>query len=134
MADSDIARYRVEVHGLKSASANIGALDVSNMARAQENAAAQGDTEFIQRQFPPLLEAYETLLMNIGLFLEEQKQNEAQEEKLPPRLIGPPCPPPSCGSRRRRPWASWRTSSLRPAPAGWRTFCATPCPRTWRSA
>ena len=84
VADSDIARYRVEVHGLKSASANIGALDVSNMARAQENAAAQGDTEFIQRQFPPLLEAYETLLMNIGLFLEEQRQNEAQEEKLPP--------------------------------------------------
>ena len=84
LSDTDISRYCLEVHGLKSASANIGALDVSNMARAQENAAAQGDTEFIQRQFPPLLEAYETLLINIGLFLEEQRQNEAQEEKLPP--------------------------------------------------
>ena len=82
LAGSDLARYQVEVHGLKSASANIGAMEVSNMARAQENAAAQGDTEFIDRQFPQLLAAYEALLANIGLFL-EQRQSGAQEEKLP---------------------------------------------------
>ena len=49
---SDILRYQIEVHGLKSASANIGAMDVSDMARAQENAAARGDREFIDAQFP----------------------------------------------------------------------------------
>ena len=53
------------------------------MARAQENAAAQGDTEFIVRQFPALLEAYEELLMNIGAFLEQRQQKDRQEEALP---------------------------------------------------
>jgi len=84
LAGSDISRYQVEVHGLKSASANIGAMDVSNMARAQENAAAQGDTEFIARQFPALMAEYEKLLENIGLFLEKRRQDAPVEEKLPP--------------------------------------------------
>ena len=83
LANFNISRYQVEVHGLKSASANIGAMEVSNMARAQENAAAQGDTEFIARQFPILLEAYEELLENIGAFLEQRRQALPQEEKLP---------------------------------------------------
>ncbi len=84
-AVSDISRYRTEVHGLKSASANIGARDVSNMARAQENAAAEGDTEFIARQLPALLESYEELLGNIAAFLARRKDADAKaEEKLPP--------------------------------------------------
>ena len=80
---SDLSRYCVEVHGLKSASANIGAMEVSEMARAQENAANRGDTEFISQNFPALLETYETLLMNIGMFLERLRQDVSQEEKLP---------------------------------------------------
>lgn len=84
LAESDISRYQVEVHGLKSASANIGAMDVSNMARAQETAAAKGDMEFIARQFPVLMEHYEALLENISLLLEKRRQNVPQAEKLPP--------------------------------------------------
>ena len=60
------------------------------MARAQENAASQGDTNFINEHFPQLLDAYETLLMNIGLFLERRHQNDPQEGKrpsLPPRAL-----------------------------------------------
>ena len=80
LVDSDVSRYCVEVHALKSASANIGAISVSNMARAQEDAAAQGDTEFIAQQFPALMEAYEALLMNIGIFLEQHHQKERGSE------------------------------------------------------
>lgn len=80
---SDLLRYQIEVHGLKSASANIGAMDVSKMARAQENAAAQGDREFIDREFPLLLGEYETLLENIGQFLELRRQKNDRKEKLP---------------------------------------------------
>lgn len=83
LARSDVERYCVEVHGLKSASANIGAMEVSDLARAQENAASKGDVEFINRQLPTLLEAYETLLMNIGLFLDRRRQNDPQEETRP---------------------------------------------------
>ena len=84
LADTDLSRYRTEVHALKSAAANIGAMEVSGLARAQENAAAQGDTDFIARQLPCLLEAQQTLLDRIGLFLEQRRQGGAPAEKLPP--------------------------------------------------
>lgn len=83
LVESDILRYQIEVHGLKSASANIGAMEVSAMARAHENAAAQGDREFISEQFPLLLAEYETLLTGIGQFLEQRRQENNRKEKLP---------------------------------------------------
>ena len=87
LAHSDILRYQIEVHGLKSASANIGAMNVSAMARDHENAAAQGDREFIVEQFPLLLAEYEILLANMEQFLERRRQEENnRKEKLP-------CPP-----------------------------------------
>jgi CheY-like chemotaxis protein/HPt (histidine-containing phosphotransfer) domain-containing protein len=83
LVESDILRYKIEVHGLKSASANIGAMEVSALARAQENAATQGDMEFISGQFPILLAEYETLLENIGQFLEMRMQEKDRKELLP---------------------------------------------------
>ena len=80
---SDILRYQIEVHGLKSASANIGAMKISELARGQENAAARGDKEFIDEHFPLLLAEYETLLANIEQFLEWRRQENGQKEKLP---------------------------------------------------
>ena len=82
LAESDISRYQIEVHGLKSASANIGAINVSSLARAQENAAAQGDREFISKQLPLLLAEYESLLENIGQFLKQRIQKNSKKEKL----------------------------------------------------
>lgn len=86
LVKTDPLRYQIEVHGLKSASANIGAMDVSRLAREHENAAIQGDSEFISEQFPALLEKYEELLGNIGQFLERRRQEDDEKEKLP-------CPP-----------------------------------------
>ena len=83
LVDSDMLRYQIEVHGLKSASANIGAMDMSAMARAHENAAAQGDKEFISEQFSSLLAEYENLLANIEQFLERRRQENNTKEKLP---------------------------------------------------
>lgn len=84
LAGSDIPHYQVEVHGLKSASANIGAMDVSGIAREQEDAAARGDTEYISQQLPYLLEEYDKLLINIGKFLDHSHQSDTHDEKLPP--------------------------------------------------
>ena len=83
LAGSDLSGYQTEVHALKSASANIGAVYVSDLARAQENAAAQGDQTLIDRQFPLLLEAYQDLLEQIGWALEQRRQDEPQAETLP---------------------------------------------------
>ena len=82
-SQSDLTRYQVEVHGLKSASANIGAMEVSALARAQENAAAQGDTEYIAQELPKLLTEYEKLLENIGQFLNRRQKNTKKSEMLP---------------------------------------------------
>ena len=58
-------------------------MEVSGLARVQENAAAQGDTDFIARELPRLLEAHGDLLAHIGRFL-EGRQTRPPEEKLPP--------------------------------------------------
>lgn len=84
LAKTDIFNYQIEVHGLKSASVNIGAMEVSALARAQENAAARGDREFIAGQFPVMLAEYETLLENIGQFLKRRRQEKERKEKLLP--------------------------------------------------
>ena len=83
LVEKDILRYQIEVHGLKSASANIGAMEVSAMARKQEEAAARGDKPFISEKFPMLLAEYETLLTNIEQFLKQRRQEEDEKEKLP---------------------------------------------------
>lgn len=88
LADSNLSEYQTEVHALKSASANIGAVGISEMARAQENAAAQGDRQLIDRQLPLLLEAYGALLERIGWALEQRRQAVPQEEKLPALPLG----------------------------------------------
>ncbi len=88
LAGSDLPNYQIEVHGLKSASANIGAMKLSAIAREHENAAAGGDTEYVNENLSCLLEAYEKLLANIGQFLEKNRRNYPHTEKLP-ALSGP---------------------------------------------
>ncbi len=88
LVDTDLKCYQIEVHGLKSASAGIGAMEVSALAREQENAAAKGDQAFISEKFSLLMGTYETLLANIGTFLRERGKTEEEREKLPPLLPG----------------------------------------------
>ncbi len=83
LAQSDLSRYQIEVHGLKSASANIGAMEVSAMAREQEYAAAEGNEACIAEKFPVLLAEYETLLANIEQFLARRRNKNGVTKKLP---------------------------------------------------
>lgn len=83
LAGADLSRYQVEVHALKSASANIGAMELSAMAKAQEEAAGAGDAALIAQGFPPLLEAYEALLAELDAFLSRRRGQAAGAEKLP---------------------------------------------------
>ena len=57
--------YGTEVHSLKSSAANIGALELSAMAKDLEMACKRGDTEFIRRSNKALLEKYSQLLDDI---------------------------------------------------------------------
>ncbi|MCM1558157.1 MAG: ATP-binding protein [Butyrivibrio sp.] len=68
-AAKDCAAYQVEVHGLKSASANVGAMELSAQAKRHEEAAAEGDEAFITAQADSLVENYKKQLEEIENFL-----------------------------------------------------------------
>ena len=67
----DYHTYEIEVHGLKSASANVGAMELSAQARDHEAAAGRGDEAYIVEHAQKLLSDYETLVQEIGRYLEE---------------------------------------------------------------
>ncbi len=80
--DGDYKSYEIEVHGLKSASANIGAMELSELALTHEEAAKKGDEEYINTHFSDLLSVYEKQLLVIQEFLSSThdssgKQNDA---------------------------------------------------------
>lgn len=77
----DYKNYEIEVHGLKSASANVGAMELSACARAHEEAAAGGDTEYIGVHFSELISLYENQLKCIQNFMNAASDAEVKEEK-----------------------------------------------------
>jgi CheY-like chemotaxis protein len=86
VSETGLKDYRIWVHALKSASANIGATALSEQARAQEMAAKDGDWPTVQSGFPPLMENYRTLLDNMGVRLRELKAQPEQEQVTEPAL------------------------------------------------
>ncbi|MCM1025650.1 MAG: response regulator [Roseburia sp.] len=77
----DYAVYGVEVHALKSASANIGAMELSAQAKEQEEAAKRGDKALIERRSGALFQNYAGLLKRIAEFLEGWEKASGGKEK-----------------------------------------------------
>ena len=84
----DYKNYEIEVHALKSASANIGAMELSSMAKANEYAAKDGNEEFIQDNYETLLEEYNAILAEIERVLHKfgRLQDERSEDESLPTL------------------------------------------------
>ncbi len=68
----DVKNYRIEVHALKSASANIGAMALSEKAKAQEDAAIEENLAWISENYPEMMGLYEKLLGEIKVVLEKK--------------------------------------------------------------
>ncbi len=85
--NQDYHNYRIEVHALKSASANIGAKDLSEQAALLEMAAAADNEEYIQNNHGAMLEAYKTLLQSIKEM--QDKQREKEQRLHPEETEGP---------------------------------------------
>jgi len=68
--------YTTYVHALKSASASIGASDLSKTAKVLEAAGRKGDSAFIKQQNAHFLIALEILLNNINTVLLANKKND----------------------------------------------------------
>jgi len=72
----DYSSYTIHVHALKSASANVGAKEISKLAEALEMAGRRGDVEFMKSHTEPFLTKLKLFLSDININL---KAN--QEEK-----------------------------------------------------
>jgi signal transduction histidine kinase/DNA-binding response OmpR family regulator/HPt (histidine-containing phosphotransfer) domain-containing protein len=77
----DYTNYRIEVHALKSAAANIGADELSEEAKRHEDAAKRQDSEYIKAECPSLLENYQKLLLEIENVLKKKKHGEFAEKQ-----------------------------------------------------
>lgn len=83
----DWKNYRIEVHALKSAAANIAADRLSAEAKAHEDAAAAENVEFITQHSEELLEDYRNLLGEIRVVLKKKMDSEPDEPEVARREI-----------------------------------------------
>lgn len=80
--ERDYEGYGIEVHALKSASANVGAMRLSSRAKEQEKAVNRGNLGFVDRRVSKLLMEYEEQLGYIQEYLEQDRNAEsASKEK-----------------------------------------------------
>lgn len=77
----DYQTYRIEVHALKSASANVGAMDLSNSAREQERAVEREDYTFVDSHVERLLAQYEEQLGCIREYLAGNGETGGDEDR-----------------------------------------------------
>lgn len=76
-ADGDLENLAINVHSLKSTSAAIGAMELSEKAKVLEFAAKDSDTDLISRELPDLLASYRSLKS----ILEEILQNSGNKDE-----------------------------------------------------
>lgn len=77
----DYKTYGIEVHALKSASANVGAMKLSKIAREQESAVGRGDRTFVDSHAGQLLAEYEEQIRYIREYLEESRKVGTDEDR-----------------------------------------------------
>lgn len=63
--DEDWKKYGIKVHALKSTSLNIGAVELSEFAKALEAAARRGDIAFIKAQHENIMKEYGEIIENL---------------------------------------------------------------------
>lgn len=75
--EQDYEGYGIEVHALKSASANVGAMRLSSSAKEQEKAVNRGDLPFVDERAPKLLAEYDEQLRHIQDYLDKNRKEES---------------------------------------------------------
>ncbi len=78
---NDIDTFRIKIHGLKSSSANIGAISVSEKARRLEMAAKDLDAEYIDRNISEFYSELLELLDNIKVYVDDYEKKNKNDNK-----------------------------------------------------
>ncbi|MFP3043559.1 ATP-binding protein [Treponema primitia] len=81
------ADYKILMHSLKGTSYTIGAEDTGKLAEELERAVGKGDIEFINTHIGALLDALETLGVNLADFLDQAKKRKPQQAAPDPALL-----------------------------------------------
>ncbi|MDE6662964.1 MAG: response regulator [Lachnospiraceae bacterium] len=79
----DWENYRIAVHALKSTSLSIGAVDVSEKAKAMEMAAKENDTSYLTANHEDLMKNYSELLSHIDGAINGEKEVPQQIKSGP---------------------------------------------------
>ncbi len=77
----DIRLFTTNVHGIKSSSASIGAMEVSDLFRELEFAGKAENMDEIHEKFTPYLEKFKEMLEIVKKYLVDNNQFEAQQEE-----------------------------------------------------
>ena len=71
---NDIESYRIAIHSLKSSSLTIGAVRLSEEAKAIESACKEGDVDFVKSQHKKCMLDYKTILDKLSEYLASEKE------------------------------------------------------------
>lgn len=90
----DYENYTIKIHSMKSTTMNMGAVELSNMAKAQEMAGREGNYSYIDEHMKPFLAEYRILLGKIEEVLrhydmieEASQEMECLEEEMVLRIL-----------------------------------------------
>ncbi len=90
----DYENYTIKIHSMKSTTMNMGAVELSNMAKAQEMAGREGNYSYIDEHMKPFLAEYRILLGKIEEVLrhydmieEASQEMEGLEEEMVLRIL-----------------------------------------------
>ena len=90
--EKDLKNYRILVHAVKSTALSIGAVNLSEQAKALENAAKTDDEKFIEENHRNFVENYKEITEKIGAALngesaDENTAEETAEDTIPTILV-----------------------------------------------
>lgn len=72
ISNQDYSRYHIEVHGLKNSARAIGAMELSELAKHQEQKVKSGNTDNLDTECGVLLKSYEEVLNTLEIIFGEQ--------------------------------------------------------------
>lgn len=82
LEEGDIRNYTIQAHALKSAAANIGAMELSELAKLHEFAGKDQNRSYIQETAPLLLKQYQDILNEIKGYLYQEGKEETEKETV----------------------------------------------------
>ncbi|MCR4806724.1 MAG: response regulator [Lachnospiraceae bacterium] len=85
--DGDISLFTTNVHALKSSSASVGALNISERFRALEFAGKDNDRKFIEENLDPTLRDFRELLVKVKQMLVEKGVFEGHDKDEDPMIL-----------------------------------------------